>query len=560
MEDIKRLSAFMVASSMFMANMTCALVSAEEITDDDGGGSSISISIDDVGEDTELNPADAENSDQQTEESTETEEFSDNEESSDSEIQEMNNDEVMTQENTGHSISSELPEEHATETENNEEPQPPESVESEEASSVNRGKGDIEGLVNTKVFQVTLPVQNNALDYVADPQGLIRKTNAAKHPDSVYDENSNVYFNNGQMVTGDGRTVTGFSKVSNPLTVVNKSSSAVTVVARVSAYYEQGAQNPVAIAGSREWEGVSRPSICLSVIRSDDGSEVVLSQREKVISASIAGCPEAYKYIYGDDGNGEKNYGYCLISDEELKNVESPFKSFSLQMTGECNSEGEWKAKEQYDFPSTTIVWNVGFAVSAKPYVSEDYFTVAFGDEIRIPYSLGLYDAAATGLSSAEFTAKSGENVQISGNGDYFSTTEDEIVLSSVFASYARSLGGGSLKLVFNDPAETSADITLDGCCLPYLDETEYTVSKNDRKLSVIINLGEGEKAATGISSVKFENNEFFSSAYITLTSTGFTLNASAVKKIQDRNGGRVYVTFDDAAHTKCSFKVNISD
>jgi hypothetical protein len=546
MDDIKRLSALLIASSMFMTNMTCAVVSADEIPAEENQ-SSYSETI----EETEQGFDEA-NVETPAEEVTAEEP----ENAADEETQESEEQGGTLQEQNEETPS--VPEEsNAEQGEPVQNEEIPAESGPEEASAVNKGKGDIEGLVNTKVFQVTLPVKGNGLDYVADPQGLIRKTNAAKHPDSVYDDNSNVYFNNGEQVTEDGRKVTAYSKTSDPLTVVNKSSSAVTVVARVSAYYEQGATNPVALAGSRDWTDVSKPSICLSVIRSDDGSETVLTQREQVIQASIPGCPEAYKFVYEDGNNGEKDYGYRLMSDEELKSsgMDAAFKDFSLRMTGECNSDGEWKSDLDYSFPSTSVVWNVGFAVSAKPCINNDYCTVAYDSEIKIPYSLGLFDAAASGISSAEFISQSG-STQINGNGSYFSATENEITLTSDFAYYARSENGGILRITFNDPQNTSVDITLDNSAAPSLDETECHISSDDRKVYIPFSYGAGEKAASGITSVKFGNNDFSSSAYSSVDGGNVVLSASAVRAIQSKGGGKVYITFNDAAHTKCGFKV----
>ncbi len=550
MDDIKRLSALLIASSMFMTNMTCAVVSADEVPAED-----IQSSYSETVEETEQNSEEdyseiqSENVAEEDSENPADEIVQEEEKASESDENQNSDDTSEIQENTSENNDEQI------QSGQNEEVQAQSG--SDEASAVNNGKGDIEGLVNTKVFQVTLPVKGNGLDYVADPQGLIRKTNAAKHPDSVYDENSNVYFNNGEKVTEDGRTVTAYSGTSDPLTIVNKSSAAVTVIARVSAYYEQGAANTVALAGSRNWTDVSKPSICLSVIRSDDGSETVLTQREQVIQASIPGCPEAYKFVYEDGNNGDKDYGYRLMSDEELKSsgMDTAFKDFSLRMTGECNSDGEWKSDLDYSFPSTSVVWNVGFAVSAKPCINTDYCTVAYGSEIKIPYSLGLFDAAATGISSAEFISQSG-SAQINGNGSYFSATENEITLTSDFAYYARSENGGILRITFNDPQNTSVDITLDNSAAPSLDETECHISSDDRKVYIPFSYGAGEKAASGITSVKFGNNDFSSSAYSSVDGGNVVLTASAVRSIQSKGGGKVYITFNDSARTKCGFKV----
>lgn len=231
-----------------------------------------------------------------------------------------------------------------------------------EAMAVTNGQGDIEGLVNTKVFQVNLPVKSHLTDYVADPQRLIKRTDAARHPDSVYAEDANVFFFNGEKISEDGTKKKFYSSRSDSLLVTNKSSCPVNVVARVSAYYEQDAVNPVSVSPDREWEGEKKPGIWLAVINDSDETQVVLSQKEQVVTASIAGCPGAYRYVYEDNGTGESEYNYRLMSDRELEifrndaaneGIDTEFKSFSLSMTGECNPEADWDDRIDYDFPST---------------------------------------------------------------------------------------------------------------------------------------------------------------------------------------------------------------
>ncbi len=558
MDDIKRLSALLIASSMLTFNMTGVLVSADEIDDAGDVQSSITVSVEDTAPDIYddmNNDPDMISDAVQDQPDTQDDGSGEDQAGQESDAEPVNDGEIFTED-----------------TENNDDPEAQvedESAFSEEllgnqdedpddVTAVNKGKGEIEGLVNTKIFQVTLPVQNDSLNYVADPQGLIRKTNAEKHPDCVYAENANVYFNNGTQANED-KTVTRFSGTSDPLIVVNKSSTAVSVVARVSAYYEQEAKNPVALAGSRDWENYNKPAIYLAAVKSDDGAEVALSQQEKVITVSIAGCPDAYKYVF-EDIDGEKKYGYRLMTDEEMQSAAIQFKTFSLQLTGECNSECDWDHDTTYDFPSTSIVWNVGTAASAKPYVNEGNYTVAIDSAITIPYSLGLYEDAATGFTSAELTTPSGDIIQILGTAGFMDFTDNEIILSEAFTEYARSFGGGTLKFVFDDPAKTSASITLDDGCAPYLERTDFTITSKTQELYVPFNYGIGKKSARNVATVKFGNNDFSTKAFMSLTGNGFTLKSTALRRIIDKKGGNVSVTFDDAAHTRCSFNVKVSD
>lgn len=543
MKEIRKLMAVLVSLSMLVANLTAAVVSADEITEtEESAGSEITEIAQEV---------------TQTEGSAEAVSEAETavEEAAEEPEQQVSDEPVQEEGYSGEQSE----EENAPE----QEIQYEEFTGSTEASSVNTGKGEIEGLVNTKVFQVTLPVSDSTLDYVADPQGLIYQTNAAKHPDTVYDENSNVFFRNDNFTTDDGRTVTRYSDVSNPLKVVNKSSCAVNVVARVSAYYEQGADNLVKLAADKNWDNIKDPSIFLSVIRSDDGSQTVLSQKEQIITAAVPGCPDAYKSVYENE-----IYKYRLMSDEELAafrsdsnnaDKDTEFKEFALSMTAQCNSSGEWNSELKYDFPSTAIIWNVGFAASAKPCISTTEYTVAYSSAIDIPYSLGAFDSAATGIASMKYTAADGSELVISNGDGYVNTTDDTIALTSEFAYYAHGTEGGVLRVVFNDPEETAFSITLDNNAAPGVWDTEYTVSATDSKLTINYDLGVGNKAASGIKSITFGTTDFNTTAYSSVSDGSIRLNTSAIRKIAMKNGGKLSIVFDDEAHTKCSVTVRIS-
>ena len=60
MDDIKRLSAFLIASSMLAANMTCALVSADEISSD-GESAGTTVVAENLASDSAEEPEAAEN-------------------------------------------------------------------------------------------------------------------------------------------------------------------------------------------------------------------------------------------------------------------------------------------------------------------------------------------------------------------------------------------------------------------------------------------------------------------------------------------------------------------
>lgn len=564
MNDVKRLFSFLTALVVLAANMAAVTVFADESDIEDwmmfpnGAESGIEIIESDEGSFPEVLPDENDNEEASDPESQDGEQSEETENAETGGEGSSGEDEQREPEVTFPSENSDVPIEF-----NGYDPDP-----EPQANTYNEGTGDIEGLVDKRVFQVSLPVKNGTLDYVADPQGLICGTESAKHPDTYYDPDSNVYFDNGKKVSESGETVIQYSDVSDPITVVNKSSCAVEVVARVSLKFNQEAENPVLISPDRNWTNIVKPSICLSVIKSDDLSEVVLSKKEKIITASIPGCPSVYHYVYEDDGSGSVEYNYKMMTDDEIAqfradpanaDIDTSFKEFSLCLTGECNSQGEWDHEIDYDFPSTSIVWNVGLAASVKPYISQLEYSVAYDAPIEIPYSLGAFDTAAKKIVTSQYVASNGSTMQLSGSDPYMTITEDTITLSAEFVAFAKERDGGTLRFRFDDPAGTEIDVKLDRDLAPSLDEREcYISADKSTQISIGYDLGTGNKAAREITSISYGSFDFTSSAYASVYDDEIVLKSGAVRMVQMKNGGKIYITFDDPAHTRCGYKINI--
>lgn len=434
-----------------------------------------------------------------------------------------------------------------------------------EAQSIVSITGKLEGLVEKNVFHVTLPVSSNVIEYIADPQGLICKTQSAAYPDSVFDPDSNVYFCNGKVInTENGTEQSMYSGISEPLTVVNKSSCAVSVIARVYADFENGTENHVSIASDNKWEYTSRPSICLSAIRSDDFSETVLGKKEQILTASIKGCPGAYCYKY----EGPDCYTYQLMTDKELESFKSDpenadtdvnFKQFSIAIKGECNEDGDWEADTEYSFPVVSVIWNVGFAPSARPYVTEESVSVAKNRENVIHYGLGLLDDGAEMMRSAVYITPEGVERELRWNDYYLVYTEQTVTLTKEFSEYVRGFGGGVLRFQFDDSRRTTTEVVLDMSCAPSLNEDEITVNSDESgQISVGFDTGAGEKSAEGIAKITFGKEDFTEKIYSSVSDNSITLTALALRMIKDKNGGNVYITFDDKEHTRCRLKVKV--
>ena len=432
------------------------------------------------------------------------------------------------------------------------------------AQSMIRVNGRLEGLVDKKVFEVSLPVESTDIEYIADPQGLICRTGYAAYENSWFDPNANVYFSRGQIADGKGESRECYTGTSAPFKVVNKSSCAVSVVARMFTEYDSGKGVKVPLATDTAWEESKKPGIYLAVLRSDDMTETALDRHEKIITASIAGCPGAYCCRY----DGPETYRLDLMTESELaqfkadpknKNVSTEFSEFTLTLKGECARDAEWDPDTDYIFPSVSIIWNVGLAESAKPAVTQKTVSVAGNDPVEISYSFGILDGAADAITTAYYVTPEGEERDLRWNGYYliFSDQSQTVTLTPEFLEYARERNGGVLRLRFNDPADTVGEITLDTDRAPGLGISEYVITSGEnRQITIEYDTGTGEKAASGIAAMTFGKTDLLTSSYSSVKNGTITLNASAVRKIEEKKGGKVVITFDDAARTRCTVKI----
>ena len=431
------------------------------------------------------------------------------------------------------------------------------------AQSMIRVNGRLEGLVDKKVFEVSLPVESTDIEYIADPQGLICRTGYAAYENSWFDPNSNVYFDRGQIADGKGESRQCYTGTSAPFKVVNKSSCAVSVVARVFTEYSEGKGVKVPLADNTAWGDSKKPGIYLAVQSSDDPAEKALDRHEKIITSSIAGCPGAYCCRY----DGPETYRLELMTEDELaevkadpknKDVNTEFSEFKLTLKGECSREADWDPDAEYNFPSVSIIWNVGLAESVKPAVTQKTVSVAGNDPVEISYSFGILDKAADAITTAYYITPEGVERDLRWNGYYliFSDNSQTVTLTPEFLEYARERNGGVLRLRFNDPADTVGEITLDTNRAPGLGVSEYVITGDNKQITIDYDTGTGEKAAFGIASMTFGKTDLLTSSYSSVKNGTITLNASAVRMISEKKGGKVVVVFDDKARTRCTVKI----
>lgn len=201
------------------------------------------------------------------------------------------------------------------------------------------GSGNIEGVVKIDVYTAILPVANTTVyNYIADPQGLIRKTDAAKYKGATFGDGT-IFFKNSD---------TAYSNTSNAEKIVNQSSKNLSVTVTAKATEPGGGAT---LAASSTFSGTDK-EVYLGISDSVDGNtEQALTTSGATMTAILAAAPEeAYEYSYVE-GTG---YQYAIKDDVSAFN----FAEYSFQITGAANDKAtDWAADTA--LPQIEVTWTV---------------------------------------------------------------------------------------------------------------------------------------------------------------------------------------------------------
>lgn len=210
------------------------------------------------------------------------------------------------------------------------------------------GSGQLDIVEQTDIFKVEVPVipeNDTTFNYILDPTGVIKETNAEKYAGKKFAENQTLYFANAKADETD-TTTPDYSNVSDKLTVTNKSTMDVTV--KVTASIE--AIDGITMADSATFaEDVTNPMLYLAL--KDDvaanADKAIKADTPAEFTATVEALADAYETKY-KDGKYVK----------ELKSDATGFKTYSFQVTGACNAKGDW-AKFKDAPPKIDIVWSI---------------------------------------------------------------------------------------------------------------------------------------------------------------------------------------------------------
>ena len=319
------------------------------------------------------------------------------------------------------------------------------AAEESTATATGGGTGTLEGVVDTDVFNVVLPtVSETTFNYIADPQGLIAKTDQAHYDGKTFGEGTIFFANAAEDKEND------YSSSSDKLVAINKSSKPLKLTVTASA--SVGSTGKDAKLAASETLSESDAEVYLALVDSKDETTVLTGvgqNIEQVLGASPEG---AYEYVYDDSA-----YKYQLKSDVSTYK----FAEYSVYITGAASENG-WEAATTV--PTISVVWAAELAGDEEEvtvetpaqtpaaYVSATKVTSASPSiTLSAPQDVTVSSVVLTKKDSSTVTWVADNQYKI--EGSTFTVLIDAILTNQV---------GASFKITFSDGHEEVISIAAE--------------------------------------------------------------------------------------------------
>lgn len=232
------------------------------------------------------------------------------------------------------------------------------------------GSGSLDVVEKSDVFDVVLPTDSGTtFDYILDPTGVIKATEAEKYGGATFADGATVFFAN--AATTEGGSVT-YSATSDAIKAVNKSTMDVDITVKASVADVSGIT--MASSGTFDADDTSA-GLYLALKDSDtNNSDTAVTADGVELSSTIAALADAYETKYVD-GKYVK----------QLKTDATGFEEYSFQLTGACNPKGEWAGLTE-EPPVVSVVWSI-----EDPTVTGPRVTLSPSGEVNIVNLEGSY-------------------------------------------------------------------------------------------------------------------------------------------------------------------------
>lgn len=234
------------------------------------------------------------------------------------------------------------------------------------AEGTGTGSGSLDVVEKSDVFQVELPtVSGTTFNYILDPTGVIKETDAAKYEGATFAENATVFFANAATTEGGA---TSYSATSDAIKAVNKSTMDVQIKVKASVAAASG----ITMSSTDTFDSADTTAGLYLALKDSDtnNADTAITTSGVELTSTIAALDDAYETKYVD-GKYVK----------QLKADATGFEEYSFQLTGTCNPNGKWTGLTETP-PEVNVVWSI--TDPTVPVVTGPQVTITPGGVITI--------------------------------------------------------------------------------------------------------------------------------------------------------------------------------
>ena len=318
------------------------------------------------------------------------------------------------------------------------------------------GSGTYEGgKTPYNTISVTLPTDLAGIyDYIADPNGLIAATSAARYGGADFSGGTTgIFFETVKADAGAG-TAAKYTNKSKVETITNNNAQDLDITIKLE--QKTAGSEVIEYSDTDTFEATDKANkIYLAVT---DGAEsnaktAALGSSAAILTTTVAGVPDNYREVW--DGTAEK-YAYELKAQDQL----SAWNSCSYNLVGALNKHATWE--DGVNFPEIKVTWSYAeHSDDAAPSIATTQYTVDGTADVDITVNLGGGTLAATGISEITFRSTTGAVRTLDTSLYSLSGTTLTIDKEQIAAWVGAGVTSREYTIKFNDTAETSKTITM---------------------------------------------------------------------------------------------------
>lgn len=353
----------------------------------------------------------------------------------------------------------------------------------EESKYNTSGIGRIEAISKPDVYQVILPTDVNGIfDFVFDPQKLIEETDAAAYGGTSFEKGATVYFHR-----SDGQVAEEYSSSSDHVTIINRSTVPVDIQIDVAMSTES--LSGITMTADRSFTNDASTSLYLALI--DGEYTVPVGTENSCIRTTLPAAPEeAFEYGY-DQEQGK----YTCRLKEDLNGIQFP--EYSFQLTGAVNEKGNWAELGNVS-PLVNVTWKVTPGQSIHSDAEKHTVSDVFRQTLETEPIKSVIEDQDTNLSNTTDPAgvRAFETIPETETG--MASEKDIVSDVDIFSEKDKADVEKNISIISTDSEENTA---------PKILKTLYPL-KSGKSLSIEVDLGKGESAATKVASVRWKKSD----------------------------------------------------